>query len=199
MRKERCGECMTLNFSSVIAMISLVVSVTVAWLTLFRRGNLYMTRPVQIIFRAENARRPEVVLRTLLCATGKREYVIEGMYVEVQQRGETHTFGFWSYRQDNELIAASGLRVGEDGVACDNHFFDADNRGLFYFAEGKYEIRVYARVVNRRSVKLLLTIEVTLSEEQSQQMHTRNYAAVFTFDPQEKEYIASLSNQPSVL
>jgi hypothetical protein len=189
--------CMTLNFSSVTAVVSLFVSVTVGWLTLFRRGNLYMTRPVQIIFRSENARRPEVVLRTLLYATGKRGYVIEGLYVEVQQRDETHTFGFWSYRQGGELIAASGLRVGEDGVAFDNHFLEADQSGNFHFAEGKYEIRVYATVVNPRSAKLLHTIEVTLSEEQSQQMHIS--AAVFTFDPQEKEYIASLSDQPSIL
>jgi hypothetical protein len=191
--------CMTLNFSSVTAVVSLLVSVTVAWLTLFRRGNLYMTRPVQIIFRSENARRPEVILRTLLYATGKRGYVIEGLYLEVLQRGETHTFGFWSYRQGSELIAASGLRVGEDGIAFDNHFLEADQSGHFYFPEGKYEIRVYATVVNPRSAKLLHTIEVTLSEEQSQQMHIRNYAAVFTFDPQVKEYIASLSDQPSIL
>ena len=56
-----------------------------------------------------------------------------------------------------------------------------------------------ATVVNPGSAKLLHKIEVTLSEEQSPQMHIRNYAAVFTFDPQVKEYIASLSNQPSIL
>src|ERR1700693_1954678 len=115
--------CMTLNFSSVTAVVSLLVSVTVAWLTLLRRGNLYMTRPVQLVFCSQNARRPEVILRTLLYATGKRGYVIEGLYLEVQKLGEkSHTFGSWSYREGDELVAASGLRVDEVGVSHDNHF-----------------------------------------------------------------------------
>ena len=44
---------MHLNFSSVLSVVSLVVSVTVAWLTLFRRGTLRMTQPVQVAFLFE--------------------------------------------------------------------------------------------------------------------------------------------------
>jgi len=62
----------------------------VAWLTLFRRGNLYMTKPVQIILRSENARRPEVVIKAFLYATGKRGNVIESLYAEIQCGANTN-------------------------------------------------------------------------------------------------------------
>lgn len=71
---------MTLGFSAVVSAVSLLVSVMVAWLTLFRHGGLYMTRPVQIASVFENDK-PKVFPRTLLYSTGKRGYVIEGLYV----------------------------------------------------------------------------------------------------------------------
>ena len=69
----------------------------------------------------------------------------------------------------------------------------------FTFQKAGMKIKVYAAIVNRSSAKLLHKVEVTLSEEQSSQMHIRNYATVFTFDPHAKGYIASLSEQSNRL
>jgi hypothetical protein len=187
---------MRLGFGSVVAVVSLLVSITVAWLTLFRRGKLCMTRPVQIIFASKNARRPEIILKTLLYATGRRGHVIERLYLSVRHDAdEIETFGFWSYGQGKNSIVSGGLRVGEDGVVYDHHFLQADKDSHFYFSEGNYEIQVFATVVNDSSPKLLHQFDLSLSQDKSLQMHVNNYAVLYTFDPVEKQYIASLSEQ----
>jgi hypothetical protein len=60
---------MTLNLSTVISILSLAISVAVAWLTLFRCGTLRMTPPVQVAFTFLNGTQ-KIFLRTLLYATG---------------------------------------------------------------------------------------------------------------------------------
>ena len=75
-----------------------------------------MTQPVQVAFVFENGK-PKIFLRTLLYATGKRGYVIEGLYLTVTQGKDIHTFGFWGYGERSELMVAGGLRVTEEGVA----------------------------------------------------------------------------------
>jgi hypothetical protein len=185
---------MSLSFTAVMAILSLILSLTVTYLTLLRKGSLYMTMPVQITFQSANARRPEFVLNTFLYSTGKRGYVIESLYLEVEHGG-THLFSSWSYRQNGALIPASGLRVSEDGVMSANHFFETDKRGRFYFEQGEIQISVYTTVANRKKATLLGKIGLKLSEEQASQMHLRNSAVVFTFDPQKKEYVSSLVEQ----
>jgi hypothetical protein len=191
---------LTFSFPSVIAVVSLLLSLTVAYMTLLRKGNLHMTVPVQISFQSANGRRPEVILKTFLYATGKRGYVIESLYLEVQRGARSHLFSSWSYRQNGQLTPASGLRVDDDGVISDNHFFETDKRERFYFEQGKYEIRVYARVANRHAARVLHTVQLGVSDEQASQMHIRNSAMVYTFDPQKMEYVSSLIEQgPSPL
>lgn len=185
----------TLSFSSVISVVSLFVSATVAWLTLFRRGNLYMTRPVQIAFVLENDK-PKVFLRTLLYATGKRGYVVEALYVKVRCREENRTFGFWGYGERNELMAAGGLRIDEAGVAYNHHFLEINEASRFHFMRGEYEIRVYATIVNRSSARLLYKANVTLSEDHSAMLNIRSHDVLFTFDPDKKEYRPSVSKHP---
>lgn len=73
------------SISLAISVAALVVSSTVAWLTLFRRGSLYMTQPALIGFLYDSEK-PKVFMRTPLYATGKRGYVIEGLYLKIRQR-----------------------------------------------------------------------------------------------------------------
>jgi hypothetical protein len=63
-----------------ISAISLGLSVTVAWLTLLRRGNLGMTQAMLIGFLHE-ADEPKIFLRALLYATGKRGHIVEALYL----------------------------------------------------------------------------------------------------------------------
>jgi hypothetical protein len=62
--------------------LALAVSITTAWLTLFRRGNLRMTRPALVGFLFDPpAGEPKVFFRTLLFATGKRGHIVESLYL----------------------------------------------------------------------------------------------------------------------
>jgi hypothetical protein len=105
-------------FTSVMSVFSVLLSVTVAYMTLWRRGNLYMTRPVQIILRWPGGRHPEIILKTLSYATGKRGHVIESLFLEVKQSGqENHVLGRWSmaYRREWCDRAGLGFELGELG------------------------------------------------------------------------------------
>ena len=80
--------------SLLVSAAALVVSVTTAWLTLFRRGALRMTKPAVVYFGAdgplkigEEAKR-KVFLRSLMYSTGKRGCVVEAMFVTLR-RGES--------------------------------------------------------------------------------------------------------------
>lgn len=56
--------------SIVISVSALVVSVTTAWLTLFRRGTIRMTQPTLVYFGPDGlGGGPKVFLRTLLYST----------------------------------------------------------------------------------------------------------------------------------
>jgi hypothetical protein len=85
---------MSVGFNAVVSGVSLTLSLTVAWLTLFRRGTLRMTQPVQVAFLYENGTRLKIFLGTLLYATGKRGYMIEGLYLKVKP-DSVQTYGFW--------------------------------------------------------------------------------------------------------
>jgi hypothetical protein len=172
------------SFSSIVSVTSLILSITVAWLTLFRRGTLHMTQPVQIAFLYEN-NKPKIFLRTLLYATGKRGYVIEGLYLKVSHAGSTHTFGFWAYGERDALTVAGGLRVTEEGVAYNHHFLQIDEQS--YFPEGSYEIAAYARIVSSRTAKSLATIKVALSKEEATRLYLKR-GVLFTWNPDTKVY-----------
>jgi hypothetical protein len=184
---------MPLGFSPVVSVVSLVLSVTVAWLTLFRRGTLRMTQPVQVAFMYENDK-PKVFLRTLLYATGKRGYVIEGLYVKVKQPDSTQTFGFWMYGERDALVVAGGLRITDEGVAFNHHFLKVSERDSSWFPEGEYTISVYARLVNTRDPKLLSTISVGLTKEQATELHLLR-GGLFTWDPDAGRYEISFDRK----
>jgi len=177
---------MQLAFSAIVSVVSLVVSVTVGWLTLFRRGTLRMTQPVQVAFLYENGTKPKIFLRTLLYATGKRGYVIEGLYLKVKEPDSSRkTFGFWGYGERDALMVAGGLRVTEEGVAYNHHFLQISDTS--YFPEGRYEIEVYARLVNRKKPKLLMTIGVALTDQEATRLHLQR-GVLFTWNPDTRSY-----------
>lgn len=78
--------------SLVISILALVVSVTVAWLTLFRRGNLRMTRPVLVGFLYDlPAGDPKVFFRSMLFATGKRGHILESIFLRLRRGDASQT------------------------------------------------------------------------------------------------------------
>src|SRR5271166_557710 len=82
--------------SILISAVSLLLSITVAVLTLFRRGNLGMTQPMLIGFLFEKEE-PKIFFRAMLYSTGKRGHIIEALYLKVHHGESTQTFSFWMY------------------------------------------------------------------------------------------------------
>lgn len=189
-----CTQLITPSF--MISVVSVVLSITVAWLTLIHRGTLRMTQPVHVAFTYENDTQPKIFLNTLLYATGKRGYVIEGMFLKVKQPDSMRTFGFWGYGETNALKVAGGLRVPEEGVAYNHHFLQIGDIDSGYFPKGEYEIAVYARMVNRKVPKLLTTIKVSLSAEEATRLHL-DRGVLFTWNPDTGTYHPSFNVKKS--
>ena len=115
---------------------SLVVASVTAWLTRFRRGSVKMTQPTVIYFGRDPPRSnddrppPKIYLRALLFSTAKRGRVIESMHVALS-RNETHqTFNILVYGEPGNLVRASGLFVGETGIAAAHRFLTPKDGGF---------------------------------------------------------------------
>jgi hypothetical protein len=143
----------------VISVVSLLLSVTVAWLTLLRRGKLGMTQPMLIGFLYEGAQ-PKLFFRAMLYATGKRGHIIEALYLKVQHGDATQTFSFWMYGETKDLKIGSGLRVGDDGVSVNHHFLPPRDAS-FAFRAGEYAIDVCAKILNRKAPMPLCTVKLS--------------------------------------
>jgi hypothetical protein len=163
----------------IISVVSLLLSFTLAWLTLPRRGNLGMTQPMLIGFLHE-ADQPKVFFRAMLYATGKRGHIVEALYLKVRQGAATHTFNFWMYGETKELKIGSGLRVGEDGVSLNHHFLPPRDASSFAFLAGEYTIQAYARILNRRAPVLLSTVKLSLSGDLASALLDRAKGVLFT-------------------
>ena len=176
----------------LISVVSLLLSVTVAWLTLLRRGNLGMTQPMLIGFLYENEQ-PKIFFRAMLYATGKRGHIVEALYLKVRYGDSTETFSFWMYGETKELKIGSGLRVGDDGVSFNHHFLPPKDVSSFEFLGGEYAIDAYARILNRNTPVLLSTVKVSLSSELAEALRDRTKGALFTWSPDLQGYRATVS------
>jgi hypothetical protein len=176
----------------LISVVSLLLSLTVAWLTLFRRGTLGMTKPMLIGFLYENEQ-PKVFFRAMLYATGKRGHIIEALYVKVGNGKLIQTFNFWMYGETKELKIGSGLRVGEDGVSFNHHFMPSKNVSVVAFPEGEYAMDVYARVLNRETPILLSTVKLSLTRELAEALIDHAKGVLFTWGPDSQHYRGDVS------
>src|SRR6267142_2137669 len=135
-----------------VSVLAFAVSATTAWLTLFRRGTVRMTQPTVIFFGPDTPRSPDelplpkVYLRTLLFSTSKRGRVIESMHVALTRSEMHQNFNIWVYG-DDKLVRGSGLYVGETGVAANHHFLAPKDCVSFRFAEGRYRVDVFAKLL----------------------------------------------------
>jgi hypothetical protein len=186
--------------SLLISILALIVSIATAWLTLFRRGKLRMTRPVFVGFVWDTpGGEPKIFLRAMLYATGKRGYVIESLYLKVHCQRIEHLFSFWTLRQDGRMTIGSGTRVGEDGVSADFHFLPPKAGHTFKFLTGEYDIAVYAIIANRNSPTLLSKLRLTLSEEQARAMRPNMMNGVFfNWQPEQGSYHSYVEGPPTL-
>jgi hypothetical protein len=178
--------------SIFISVVSLLLSLTVAWLTMFRRGTLGMTQPMLIGFLYEK-NHPKIFFRAMLYATGKRGHIIEALYVKVRHGESIQTFNFWMYGETKDLKIGSGLRVGEDGVSFNHHFLPPKDVSSLVFPTGEYAIEVYAKILNRSAPVLLSSVKLALTTELAAALCDRTNGVLFTWGPDSQHYRGDVS------
>jgi hypothetical protein len=188
-------------FSDTISVLALAVSSATAWLTLFRRGTVKMSRPTIIFFGPDTPRSgleqalPKVFLRALLFSTSKRGRVIESMHVALS-RNETHqNFNVWVYG-DEKLVRGSGLFVGETGVAANHHFLTPRDGNSFRFTEGHYRLDVFARLLGDREQKKLFTQALEISRELATALLEPGAGVYFDWGPDSSRYLTHVEIRP---
>lgn len=185
--------------ATAISLFALLISAITAWLTLFRKGTLMMTRPTVIFFGPDGppsqGAEVKIFLRTLLYSTAKRAQIMESMYVTLRRRESVQTFNIWVYGDTGRLLRGSGLRVSEDGLAANHHFVLPKDGTHFVFLPGEYVVEVYAVLVNSPQALLMSTIRLQLSQEQATAI-ANGSGVYFDWGPDSKSYHAHIDTLP---
>lgn len=186
--------------ATIISLLALAVSMTTAWLTLFRKGTLRMTRPAVIFFglngQPSQGAELKIFLRTLLYSTAKRAQIVEGMYVTARRGESVQTFNIWVYGDTGRLLRGSGLRVAEDGVVCNHHFVLPKDGTPFLFLAGEYTLEVYVTLVDQQAPLLLWRKNLRLSQEQATAIR-QGSGVYFDWGPDSKAYHSHIDPPPT--
>ena len=184
-----------------IALVALGVSLTSAWLTWFRKGELRMTQPTVIFFgpdgRQDSSHRKhlKVFLRTLLYSTAHRGQTIESLYVKLQREEFRQNFSIWVYG-DKQLARGSGLFIPAEGIACNHHFLLPEDRSNFKLLAGEYVLRLYAKKANSSSAKELMVVRLAIAETQAVELQEGDAGIYFDWEPEQQLYQTYIDRKP---
>jgi hypothetical protein len=187
---------------TIIAVVSLVLSMTTAWLTLFRRGTVKMTQPTVIFFGPDTPKSrldralPKVFLRTLLFATSKRGRIIESLHIALSRNETRQNFNIWVYGNDH-LVRGSGLFVGEAGVEANHHFLAPHDAHLFEFKAGQYQLEVFARLLGDSKQIRLFSQTLSITSELAVSLAQPNAGIYFDWGPDSASYLPYVEKGPS--
>ncbi|NUO81396.1 hypothetical protein HUU05_15065 [candidate division KSB1 bacterium] len=184
-----------------ISFVALAVSVTTAWLTLFRRGELRMTQPTVIFFGPDggsrSGRQPQlkVFLRTLLYSTSRRGQTVESLHINLQRGESKQNFSIWVYG-DQHLARGSGLFVPAEGIACNHHFLLPSDGTNFRLLEGDYMLRIYAKRVDVSTAKEFMAVRLRISESHAKALEGENVGIYFDWGPDQQAYHPHIEKVP---
>jgi hypothetical protein len=188
--------------SLAISTLSLVISATTAWLTLFRRGTVKMTQPTVIFFGPDTPRLhedtplPKVYLRTLLFATSERGRVIESMHVSLSRNEMHQNFNIWVYGEREKLVRGSGLFVGETGISANHHFLAPEDAKSFSFVEGHYKLEVFAHILGDFKPSRLFSQELDISRDIATALEEKSAGLYFDWGPDSSRYLPHVEKRP---
>jgi hypothetical protein len=183
--------------------MALGVSAVTAWLTLFRRGTVRMTQPTVIFFGPDTPRAkgeqpmPKVYLRTLLFSTSRRGRVIECMYVSLSPNETRQNFSVWVYG-DDRLVRGSGLFVGETGVEANHHFLTPRDGSSFRFAEGRYVLEIFARLLGDSKNRRLFSQTLEISKDTAAALTKPLTGVYFDWGSDSSSYLRHVETRPPV-
>ncbi len=184
--------------SSIVSIFALAVSLFTLWYTILRRGSIRSTHPSFIALRYDFVGKPvpqaKVFLRTLLFSTGKRGLVIENLFLRISEGTRSEEFSFWGYG-DKDIVRGSGIFVPEIGIVTYHHFNPLHTEKLFMFSQGRYTLELVAKVVAKRNLISLWTIELDVPAGAYDTNIPRDRAIYFNWSPEEQRYIASIEKR----
>lgn len=164
----------------IISSFALVISAVTAYLTLFHRGELRMTRPTQMFFGPDGpGGAPKVYVRALLYSTSRQGHVVENMFLRLRRGESSQNFNIWVYRENGNLVRGSGYFVTRDGAALDHHFLLPKDGTGFDFLAGQYTVEVFATLANKATPLLLTRQNVTLETGHAQEFKDKSSGIFF--------------------
>lgn len=187
--------------SIAISLLALVVSGFTAWLTLFSRGQIRMTKPSYVCFSYDNGRKPryldevipqvaKIFLRSVIYTTGQRGHVVENMFVNVQRGMEKQVFNIWGHTVDGELSRGSGLFVGPTGVTENHHFNPITALPQQFFIPGDYQLDVFAVLAGKKKPVRLSILKLTVPENARHDMLRGDARISFNWEQEKNAYHA---------
>lgn len=186
--------------SIAISSLALLVSVTTAYFTLFRRGRLRATWPAVVFFGPDGPPKDasnRVYLRTLLFSTSRRGHVVESMHVTLTRGESRQNFNIWVYGEDR-LSRGSGLFVGEQGFAANHYFLLPPDGAPYAFVSGTYELRLFAKCVGDRAPRELVCLRLVVTESQGAALQKTECGVYFDWGPDQQAYLSHIRERPEL-
>lgn len=184
--------------SPVVSVVALGVSLFTLWFSVLRRGTVRSTHPSFIAFRydfvGKKVPQAKVFFRALLFSSAKRGLVVECLFLRVRERERRAEFSFWGYG-DKDLVRGSGLFVPETGVATNHHFNPVNADELFLFGGGSYSLELVAKIVGRRRLLSLWTVNLDIPAGVFGDTIAKDTAIFFSWSPEQGRYIGSVEKR----
>ncbi|WFS00915.1 hypothetical protein [Rhizobium tumorigenes] len=183
----------------VTSAMALLVSTVTAWLTLFRRGHLKMTRPTTIYLGPDgepHTNQLKIYMPSLLYSTSKKGQLVENVFARLSRGEVARNFYVWVHGQGRPLMRGSGLFVGQDGVVANHHFLLAPDETDFSFKSGTYQLEIFANVIGKAKANKLFETELVVGDSDELAMHRQNVGLYFDWGPDTRKYYSHIEKRP---
>jgi hypothetical protein len=91
---------------------------------------------------------------------------------------------------EEKLVRGSGLFVSESGTTTNHHFLTLNDGIDFQFGAGEYQLDVYAKLLNVKSPRRLLSQRLDLTAEHANDLRTSHAGVYFDWIPIKGRYLA---------
>jgi hypothetical protein len=182
--------------SLTISILALLVSLATFYFTRIRKGTIKMTKPTVIFFGPDGpgANLNKVFIRTLLYSTSDKGQYIENMYIRLQRNEATQNFNIWVYG-DKNLVRGSGLFVSKHGFAANHHFLMQKDCSNFEYKKGKYQLDIFAEIVNSKPKKIYTQL-LEINSDQGKLLTNKKAGIYFDWAPDTQQYSSHIDQPP---
>ena len=172
-------------FSLVFSSIAIFLSGLTAWLTLFRKGKLKMTKPTPILLCYEKGN-AKISFYTMFYSTAFRGQLIESIYILFEQNKKYISFNKWGYDSEGQVFT-SGLYIKPEGIAQNHQFYTSDKH--FSFQPGVLKINIYANLANKKNPIKLESIPLRIPVENEADCKDKTKGFMFEWESDRNSYL----------